>query len=144
MAQDTSPQDRRGLIVLSTAECFDRIRRQPIGRVGFVHDGEVVILPVNHIVRREQIAFQTSWGSKLQVAADQGPMTFEVDGHDASRSWGWSVLVQGVGSIVHDREERERLEAQHPLTWVTAAANMFWVVITPKRVSGREVHHGRL
>ena len=128
--------------MLSTAECLDRIRREPIGRVGFVHEGEVVILPVNHVILDEQIAFQTSWGSKLQVAADQGSMTFEADGHDASRSWGWSVLVHGVGSIVHDPEERARLEAQHPLTWAPAAANMFWVVILPKRISGREIHHG--
>ena len=140
MADDSPTQDRRGLVVLTRAECFDRIRKEPVGRVAFAADDEVVILPVNHLVVGERIAFQTTWGSKLQVAADQGPMAFEVDGHETSRSWGWSVLLQGHATIAHDLDERHRLSSLQLQTWAPAAENMFWIVITPQRVAGREIH----
>jgi nitroimidazol reductase NimA-like FMN-containing flavoprotein (pyridoxamine 5'-phosphate oxidase superfamily) len=111
-----------------------------MGRVAFALDDEVVILPVNHVLLGEQIAFQTTWGSKLQVAADRGPMAFEVDGHDASRSWGWSVLAQGRATIIRDANGREHLDAKAPVTWAPRAENMFWVVITPGSITGREIH----
>lgn len=132
-------RDRRGLVVLDTEECYARIRATPVGRVGFVQDDEVLILPVNHVVVDAHIAFYTSWGSKLQVAADTGPMTFEVDGHDASQARGWSVLVVGSAEIVHDPTHREELDALAPPTWAPRAENMFWVLISPGRVSGREI-----
>lgn len=143
MAERESPaRDRRGLVVLSSTQCLDRIREEPMGRVAFTLDDEIAVLPVNHVVVGEQIAFQTTWGSKLQVAADRGPMAFEVDGHDRSRSWGWSVLVQGKARIVHDRDERDRLDTHGLATWAPRAENMFWVVITPEHIAGREIHTG--
>lgn len=141
MEDHESPtRDRRGLVVLTPEECLERVRDEPVGRVAFALDEEIVVLPVNHIVVGGQIAFQTTWGSKLQVAADRGPMAFEVDGHDTSRSWGWSVLVQGHATLVHDREKRDRLDEHGVRTWAPRAENMFWIVITPEHVAGREIH----
>ncbi len=112
MAAQEAGRDRSGLTILSPEECLERIRSVPLGRVAFTQDGEVVILPVNHLLVGTRFAFQTSWGS---------------------------VLVRGPVAIVHHREERARLDAWSATTWVPAVDNMFWVVVTPENVSGREI-----
>ena len=81
---DPAATDRRGLRVLGFEECLQRLHDAPVGRVGFLRDGEVAILPVNHVVDGMDVAFRTSWGSKLQTAADAGRVAFEVDGHDTA------------------------------------------------------------
>ena len=69
---DPAATDRRGLKVLGFDECLQRLRDAVVGRVGFLRDGEIAVLPVNHVVDGMDIAFRTSWGSKLQIAADAG------------------------------------------------------------------------
>lgn len=45
------PTDRAGLDVLPFEECLRLLASVPVGRVGFVAEGEVVMLPVNHLAR---------------------------------------------------------------------------------------------
>lgn len=139
MADRSARGDRRGLTVLPAEECLERIRTAPVGRVAFAHADEIIVLPVNHVLDGTQIAFQTTWGSKLQVAADGARVSFEADGHDVARRAGWSVLVHGPAGLVHDQDRRARLQARAPIPWIPAVDNMFWVVISPEVVSGREI-----
>ena len=44
------PTDHAGLEILSFADCLRLLASVPVGRVGFFADGEIVILPVNHLV----------------------------------------------------------------------------------------------
>ena len=117
---DPAATDRRGLKVLGFDECLQRLRDAVVGRVGFLRDGEIAILPVNHVVDGMDIAFRTSWGSKLQIAADAGRVAFEVDGHDPALSTGWSVLVHGTATLVYEdgrprAPRRDRRQAVDPL-----------------------------
>jgi nitroimidazol reductase NimA-like FMN-containing flavoprotein (pyridoxamine 5'-phosphate oxidase superfamily) len=136
---DPAATDRRGLKVLGFDECLQRLRDAVVGRVGFLRDGEIAILPVNHVVDGMDIAFRTSWGSKLQTAADAGRVAFEVDGHDRALSTGWSVLVHGTATLVYEAEDRERLDAIADKPWIPLDVNTFWVRIRPEEITGREV-----
>ena len=142
---DPAATDRRGLRVLGFEECLQRLHDAPVGRVGFLRDGEVAILPVNHVVDGMDIAFRTSWGSKLQTAADAGRVAFEVDGHDPALATGWSVLVHGTAMIVYEAQDRQRLDDLASKPWVALDANTFWVRIRPEEITGREIlqsgHH---
>lgn len=134
------PTDHSGLRVMGTDECLRRLAAAPLGRVAFVKDGEVTVLPVYHVVKGMDVYFLTSGGSKIQTAADHEPMGFEVDGHDAASDTGWSVTLSGTASVVDDDElgaELAALRGSRP--FVGEAAHAVWVEIRTDQVSGREV-----
>ena len=131
--------DRRGLRVLSSEECLTRVRETPMGRVGFALNGRIAILPVNHVLDGTDVAFRTSWGSKLQLAADLAQVAFEVDGHGPGSGSGWSVLVQGTARLVDGGEDRRHLDTLAADPWVPFDENTFWVRIRTEDVSGREI-----
>ena len=115
---DPSVTDRRGLKVLCVEECRRRLREAVVGRVGFLRDREVAILPVNHVVDGTDIAFRTGWGATLQTAVEAGRVAFEVDGYDADASSGWSVLVHGNATVVYEAEDQARLDGLAAKPWV--------------------------
>ena len=136
---DDGPTDRRGLRVLSLDECLTRAARLTFGRVAFAAVGDVTVLPVSYLVDGPSVSFLTTWGSKLQVAADGGRMAFEVDESDPGARTGWSVLFQGSAAIVDDPAHVRDLEARLPEPWVASDTPTFWVHLRADSVSGREV-----
>ena len=91
---DPSVTDRRGLKVLCVEECRRRLRRAVVGRVGFLRDREVAILPVNHVVDGTDIAFAPAGVPRCRRPVEAGRVAFEVDGYDADASSGWSVRAR--------------------------------------------------
>ena len=132
-------RDHRGLQVLTLEECLTRLRAERVGRVAFVHDGDPVILPVNHAVDGVDVVFRSTWGSKLEQARHGGSVAFEVDGFDPQRRTGWSVLVSGVAEAVYDAEESARLDALSLESWVGTGDATFWVRIRAEQVTGRAI-----
>ena len=139
---DDGPTDRRGLRVLDLEECLTRLGRHSVGRVAFAADGEVTILPVTYLLDGLGVSFLTTWGSKLQVAADGGRMAFEVDESDPATRTGWSVLFQGSATIVEDSARVDELHLRLAKPWVPSDSPMFWVHLRPDAVSGREIAPG--
>ena len=136
---DDGPTDRRGLRVLDLEEGLSRTAHHEVGRVAVASDGDMTILPVTYLLDGAGVSFLTTWGSKLQVAADGGRMAFEVDETDPATRTGWSVLFQGSASIVEDPARISRLDARLPGLWVPAGTRTFWVHLRPDSVSGREI-----
>ena len=62
------PTDHAGLEILPFDECLRLLASVPVGRVGFVVDGEVVVLPVNHVVDGQDVIFRPAYGSKVATA----------------------------------------------------------------------------
>jgi nitroimidazol reductase NimA-like FMN-containing flavoprotein (pyridoxamine 5'-phosphate oxidase superfamily) len=85
---------------LSSERCLQLLRRHEVGRLAVVAtNGQPLIFPVNYAFDEGKIVFRTARGTKEQLAT-QSLVAFETDGWDASRSSGWSVLVQGVAHDV--------------------------------------------
>lgn len=137
-ATSTTVTDRRGLRVLGTEECLQRLRRTPVGRLVFVSAGELVVLPVNHAVDGTSVVFRTQHGAKLQVAAQAGTVAFEVDDYDDAAETGWSVLVKGTAEMVYDDADVARYEALGLRSWADAEGRGLWVRIRAAELSGRE------
>jgi hypothetical protein len=133
------PTDRRGLRVLDLDDCLARATRHTVGRVAFASDGDLTILPVTYVLDGPGVSFLTTWGSKLQVAADGGRMAFEIDESDATTRTGWSVLFQGSATIVDDPARVGELETRLPKMWVPTETPTFWVHLRADSVSGREI-----
>ncbi len=62
--------DRAGLEILHLGDCFLLLKSVPVGRIGFVAGGEVVILPVNFLVDGQDVVFRT--GGRVQAVRRRG------------------------------------------------------------------------
>jgi uncharacterized protein len=133
------PTDHAGLEMLPFGDCLRRLASAPVGRVGFCADGEVMVLPVNHVVDGQDVIFRTARGSKLSAAGGWPVVAFEADSYDPQTRSGWSVLVNGRAEVVDDNAEIQRLTRLGLHPWAAAVDRPFWIRIRPTAVSGRQV-----
>src|SRR5262245_10043588 len=132
------PADHAGLEILPFDRCLQLLATVPVGRVSFFADGEIVVLPVNHVMDGHDPVFRTSRGSKLSAAEGQNVVAFEADGYDERTMTGWSVLVNGRAHAIYEEAEIQRLCRLGLRPWVTAVDRPFWIRIRPTAVSGRQ------
>ena len=131
--------DRAGLEILHLGDCFGLLGSVPVGRIGFIAGGEVVIFPVNFLVDGQDVVFRTAAGSKLSAIEIGHYVGFEADAYDAASRQGWSVVVNGLAEVVDSAAETDRLDALGLSSWGGGAAGRVWVRIRPTRVSGRRL-----
>jgi nitroimidazol reductase NimA-like FMN-containing flavoprotein (pyridoxamine 5'-phosphate oxidase superfamily) len=137
---DRNPTDHSGLRVMGLDECLERVVSTPIGRFAFELDGEIAVLPVQHITDGVDVCFRTAGDSKIEAALDHDRVAFEVDGFDATSRTGWSVLVQGTAVLVEDPAEMRAMEARAGRPWVRSLARGHrWIRIRTQSVTGREL-----
>jgi nitroimidazol reductase NimA-like FMN-containing flavoprotein (pyridoxamine 5'-phosphate oxidase superfamily) len=108
-----------------------------MGRVSFFADGEIVVLPVNHVMDGEAPVFRTARGSKLSAAEGQDVVAFEADAYDERTQSGWSVLVNGRAHAIYEDQEIRRLSRLGLRPWVASAKHAFWIRIQPASITGR-------
>ncbi len=135
----TSFTDRVGLEVMTTAECDHLLATTAIGRIGFIADGDVVILPINFQFVGGTVVFRTGTGSKLSAALMHRPVAFEIDSFDVSLHSGWSVLVKGVVSEITDPAELASIATTNLKPWVDTVDRDRWVRIRPDEITGRKI-----
>mgnify|MGYP003461861496 FL=1 len=128
--------DHQALEVPAVEACWDLVANEPVGRIGFMSDGQPAILPVNHGLLGHRVVIRTARGALLHEALMNRPVAFEVDGFDAEARTGWSVLVRGVVEPLHtDVDPREMgLDA-----WADAVSRDDLVVLLPDEISGRRI-----
>jgi nitroimidazol reductase NimA-like FMN-containing flavoprotein (pyridoxamine 5'-phosphate oxidase superfamily) len=132
------PTDHAGLEILPFDECLRLLASVPVGRVGFVADGEIVVLPVNHVVDGHDVVFRTTHGSKLAAAEGQNLAAFEADYYDGQTRSGWSVLVSGRAEVIDAEADVRRLSRRGLHPWAAAVQRPFWIRIRPASVTGRQ------
>jgi nitroimidazol reductase NimA-like FMN-containing flavoprotein (pyridoxamine 5'-phosphate oxidase superfamily) len=131
------PTDHAGLEILPFESCLRLLHTAPVGRVGFIADGEIVILPVNHLIDGQDVIFRTGPGSKLSSVGGKTLVAFEVDEYDATTHSGWSVVVNGLTEEVESDEEVRRLNDLGLQSWGRAADDPHWLRIRPASITGR-------
>ena len=137
----TYPEDRTGMGVMTMQMCLSHLASARVGRIAFLSDGYPVIFPVNHGMDSDSVVFRTTEGTKLDAAELELPVAFEVDGDDADRRTGWSVLVRGIARHVTDLDDVARLNALHVWPWADAVSRTQWVRIGPHEITGRQIVH---
>ncbi|WP_406830711.1 pyridoxamine 5'-phosphate oxidase family protein [Pedococcus sp. KACC 23699] len=135
-----SVTDHSGLRVMGLEECLSRVDEAPVGRLAFPLDGEIAVLPVNHVLDGVDICFRTAGGSKIQAAVDGDAVSYEVDEWDSAQRSGWSVLVHGTATIVDDDAQAARLDAAAPPPWFALDPEQTrWVRVSTRQVTGRMI-----
>lgn len=130
---NTAPYIRR----LQRGECLALLAAHDVGRLGFVADGYVTILPVNYAFSGSEFVIRTGAGLKLEHA----PLTavaLEIDEIDPARKTGWSVLVRGAAREVTSGPEYERLVGVPLASWAPGPKDHV-LAILPKRIEGRRI-----
>lgn len=131
--------DRAGLEILHLGDCFLLLGSVPLGRIGFLAGGEVVILPVNFVVDGQDVVFRTSEGSKLSAVEVGHYVGFEADSYDLATGTGWSVVVNGLAEVVDSDAEAARLDSLGLSTWGGGGSDRMWVRIRPTSITGRRI-----
>jgi nitroimidazol reductase NimA-like FMN-containing flavoprotein (pyridoxamine 5'-phosphate oxidase superfamily) len=109
-----------------------------VGRVGFMADGHLMVLPVNYLAEEDAVFFCTARGTKLSALHSGAEVAFEVDSSQPLYHSGWSVLVNGTAEEVTDAAELDRLR-RGPLKSWAVAASQHWVRISIDTISGRQI-----
>ena len=130
--------DRNGLEVLSRAECLRLLATSRVGRVVVTDRALPAAFPVNFALLDEDVVFLTTAGSKLEAAEGEEVMAFEADEIDAVRHGGWSVLVQGLASVISVPDELAQAQALGLEPWAPGGQFQF-VRIRAELVSGRRL-----
>jgi nitroimidazol reductase NimA-like FMN-containing flavoprotein (pyridoxamine 5'-phosphate oxidase superfamily) len=131
------PADHSGLEILPYDECLRLLGTVPVGRVSFFADGEIVVLPVNHVMDGSDPVFRTARGSKLSAAEGQEVVAFEADAYDEHTRTGWSVLVNGRAHAIYEDPDIRHLSRLGLQPWAASAKHAFWIRIRPVSITGR-------
>ena len=126
-----------GLAALSDKECESLLEQNQVGRVVFVSGEYPIALPVNYRWFDGSVVFRTLEGRKLNAAVSNRAISFEIDGWDAGRHTGWSVLVKGHGRQVENWAEQEQLEQLGLDPWSHGDWKVCWIRIEAEVVEGR-------
>ena len=127
---------------LDQDECFALLAAGVIGRIGFVSDGDPVVMPINFRLVRSTgvtpgrwIAVRTRPGNVIDKA--RRTVAFEIDSYDSDRRAGWSVLVQG--ELFHIDGGVAAIRTQFDSDpWLVDERDS-WLLIQPFSVSGRRL-----
>jgi nitroimidazol reductase NimA-like FMN-containing flavoprotein (pyridoxamine 5'-phosphate oxidase superfamily) len=131
--------DQAGLEMLHLGDMFRLLATVPIGRIGFMADDEVAVLPVLFRVDGQDVVFKTQLGSKLANIEVGHYVCFEVDYFDAATHTGWSVVARGLAEKESDAA-CARLDAPGVETWGGATAkDCVWMRIRPTSITGRRI-----
>jgi nitroimidazol reductase NimA-like FMN-containing flavoprotein (pyridoxamine 5'-phosphate oxidase superfamily) len=124
---------------LSREACLQHLREGRVGRIGFVIDGDPVILPVNYRLVEPASGPLLAVRTRPGHVVEQAPMNvaFEIDSIDLHHHQGWSVLVRG--ELMHaNPTSRDFVERYDPESWLADGES--WLLIDPWAVTGRELH----
>jgi uncharacterized protein len=98
---------------LSRAESLALLERGRVGRLAFVHHGQVGITPLHYVYEDGWIYGRTAPGEKLVALRHHPWVAFEVDESDATFSWR-SVVVRGAFYVLlRDGPMADRARWEH-------------------------------
>jgi uncharacterized protein len=130
--------DQAGLEILHLGDMFRLLATVPIGRIGFIADDEVAVLPVRFLVDGQDVVFRTYAGTKLSNIEVGRYVCFEADSYDAAARTGWSVVARG---LVEKESEAACLRLDGPglESWGETGQDRLWMRIRPTTITGRRI-----
>ncbi|BAN03518.1 pyridoxamine 5'-phosphate oxidase family protein [Ilumatobacter coccineus] len=137
--EPTQHDEASGTQILTEDECWERLRRTSIGRIGVLHDEQPAVYPVNYLVDGSSVVFRTRPDSKISQAPLLERVAFEIDGFEPADGDAWSVLIKGFGRFLDSVPEIAQVDRLLLFPWVDVDRSA-WVRIIPVEVTGRSFH----
>src|SRR4051794_2313299 len=130
--------DRNGLEVLARDECLRLLAGATLGRVAVTFGALPTVLPVNFWLDGERILIRTGLGSKLDAAAREAVVAFEVDDFDPLYHSGWSVSVTGFATEVKAPDDVAGTRHAPVARWAPKGEHAV-IAISTDLISGRRI-----
>jgi uncharacterized protein len=127
-----------GLEVLEPSESLRLLGATPIGRIVFTDQAMPAVQPVNFVIDGDALLIRTAPGSKLDAAARNAVVAFEVDDIDHDNQRGWSVTVIGHAEMVTDEAELHRMASLPLRSWSPDERNHL-IRIRMEIIQGRRI-----
>lgn len=122
---------------ISADECREYLDLKTVGRIAFVGDGAIELLPVNYVAQPDgTVFFSTRQGGVLAGLAEPTAVAFEVDHLDELNQSGWNVTLHG--STAPATEAELDALARRPRPWAPGERAIA-IKVVPATLSGRRV-----
>ena len=131
-----------GLEIIPLTECVRLVESKEIARVAFSAAGSVQLFPINYVWDGEGIAFRCEPESPIADVVGL-EVVIEIDGSDARKRSGWSVIARGYPVQVKPGETPElakRLKRLALFPW-SAGDKEVWLRLIPAPLTGRRVQY---
>ncbi|MEV8218634.1 pyridoxamine 5'-phosphate oxidase family protein [Microbacterium sp. NPDC077391] len=124
---------------LTEQECRELLGATTVGRLGFVTDARVQIIPVNYLIDGDDVVIRTAPSGLLRALPESTVgIAFEVDHHDDLAGSGWSVLLSGSVSEMTEDELAAVPGVTRRTPWAEGDRSLP-LRFTPASISGRRV-----
>ena len=120
-------------------ECRLLLRSVPVGRLVFTEDTVPVAHPVNFVMVGDDVIITTGPGQKLDAARRRDVVAFQADEIDTGTRTGWSVLVIGEASVVHDIDRLISLLDPAVRPWPPRGRDRHVIQVAGERIEGRRL-----
>jgi nitroimidazol reductase NimA-like FMN-containing flavoprotein (pyridoxamine 5'-phosphate oxidase superfamily) len=129
-------------MVIAETEALELAASAAVGRIVYVLDDRLCVVPINFQLERQDVLMRTAGGTELLMAARrQMPAALQVDNIvDWSRS-GWSVLIRGHLAEVTDPDAIKQVLSSGLRPWSGGNRNHV-VRLSGNEVSGRRIEPG--
>jgi nitroimidazol reductase NimA-like FMN-containing flavoprotein (pyridoxamine 5'-phosphate oxidase superfamily) len=137
--RDPDQTSERYLEAIGRQQCFDLIESHHLGRIAWQAADLPQILPITYAMHQGSVYFRTLPDGILAELAQPTSVALEVDELDQQTRSGWSIVLHGRTSAVHEPDELTDLWASDSLVpWASGNRTLF-IRIRPERVAGRVV-----
>lgn len=118
-------------------ECRELVASRRVGRISYCSPSGPVTVPVNHVLVDGEVVLRTSPHSELgQCLIEEPAVCYQVDDFDEFHESGWSVLIQGLATIIQPSDLPPT--AERPAPWVEGIRTLH-IRIREDRLTGRRV-----
>lgn len=143
------PRDAEAITeTLDERECLRLVAQGVVGRIAFVGQYDLTVLPVNYRLVDGAILFRTGHDSmtdddlRTGIANAEYKVAFEVDDFDENAREGWSVLIQGPAHHLDSEAEQVAALAADVRPWPGGDKDHF-IQVKPVRITGRRIRRAR-
>ncbi len=125
---------------ITQGDCIRLLGSAAIGRLALSIHALPVVLPCSFGLALDGIVIRTGGGPEFDQACDQAVVAFEVDGFDPILETGWTVLVQGLATVLTGPLELDVASQLELAPWGDPPGESF-VRVPLDLVTGRRLGH---
>jgi nitroimidazol reductase NimA-like FMN-containing flavoprotein (pyridoxamine 5'-phosphate oxidase superfamily) len=139
MASHDADGRRRRLESLGTSQCWQLVADRGVGRVAFMGDTRLRIVPTRYDAEGHTAYFRALTFGELARGGHDRHMSLQVDDVDHESFTGWSVLMSGMAHRVEDAATIASLwSLGRPHPWVSGPETQ-WIALVVDTIEGQRV-----